>query len=103
MAPPKLFEEFASWPGSAVGDVVGALPESLIDIGARGNVEQSLIRFRVLHYRLGFTIDGENHGPFALFKLLEKFAGLASEGGQRMNVFRNVQHQIFSRKRPAPN
>jgi len=74
-------------------DVVKALSDCLVDVRAPGNVEQSLIRFRVLHYRFGFAVDGEDDRPFALFKLLGKFAGLAPEGGQRMNVFRNVQHQ----------
>ena len=74
MAFAEFFEELARGPGSSVGDVVLALPERLINVGPRGDVEQPLIRFGILHYRFGLTIDGQNDRTLALFQLLEKFS-----------------------------
>src|ERR1700683_3988722 len=40
MAPAHFVEEFAGWTHPAVGDVVVALPQSFVDIGAGCDIEQ---------------------------------------------------------------
>jgi hypothetical protein len=73
MASAKFFEELARRPRSSISDVVFALPERLVNVGPRGDVEQTLIGFGVLHHRLSLTIDGQNDRALTFFQLLEKF------------------------------
>jgi hypothetical protein len=76
-----------------VGDVVDALPYGLKYVGLSGDVQQTLIGFRVLNNSLCFAIDGQYHGPFGLFQAPHEFARLSPEGGQRLNIFGNVEHR----------
>ena len=44
-----------------VRDILGALTDRLVNVGARRRVEQFLIGVRVLHHGGGFAVDGERH------------------------------------------
>jgi hypothetical protein len=101
MASAKFFEELASGPRSSVGDIVFALPERLVNVGPRSDVQQSLVRFSVLHHRFSLTVNGQNYRALTLFQLFEKFARLPPEICQRLNVLRNIQHR--SHLSTAPN
>ena len=92
MVPAHLVEHLAGWARPSVDDVVHALPDSLVNVGAGGAVEQSLIGFRVLHDGLGLAVDGQDYGPLAFLHLLKKFAGFLPEICQRLNVLRDVEH-----------
>jgi hypothetical protein len=58
MAPAQLVEHLAGRARPSVGDIVHALPDSLVNVGAGRPIEQFLIGFRVLHYGLGLAVDG---------------------------------------------
>ena len=91
MAPAELSEYLFGWPSPTVSDVVVALPESFVHIGASGDIEEPLILFGVLHDSLGLTIDGQHYGPLALLDLLEKFGRIAPKVCQRLDIFRDVE------------
>ncbi len=77
MAPAELGEYLFGWPSTAVSNVVQALPDCLINIGACGDVEQPLVSLRVLHYSLGLPVDGQHYRPLGFLELLEKLGRLA--------------------------
>jgi hypothetical protein len=72
MSPTELGEYLFGGPHPTIGDVVVALPEGFINIGAGSDIEQSLIGFSVLHDSLGFAVDGQHYRPLALLELLEE-------------------------------
>jgi hypothetical protein len=74
-----------------VSHVVQALPDCLVNIGAGSDIEQPLVRFSILHYSLGFAVDGQYYRPLALLELLEELGRLAPKVCQRLNVFRDVE------------
>ena len=55
-----------------MSDVVQALPDRFVNVGACGDVEQPLIGFCVLHDSLGLAVDGQHYRPLALLELLEE-------------------------------
>jgi len=61
-------------------------------IGARSNVEQSLIGLCILYDGLGFALYGKNHGLLALLELFHKVAGAAAKRRERLNVFCDIEH-----------
>src|ERR1700674_1490939 len=73
-----------------------ALADSLEDVRAGGNVEQPLVGLGVLHNGRGFTLNRQDDGALALLELFHKVAGAAAEGGQRMDVSGDVEHEIPS-------
>src|SRR3984957_8298907 len=91
IAPAQLVEHLAGGPSSAVIDVVQALPDRFVNVGARSDIEQPLILFRVLHDSLRLTIDGQHYGPLAFLDLLQKFGRIAPKVCQRLNIFRDVE------------
>jgi hypothetical protein len=88
----NLVEYFLSRAGATVRHIFKALPDCFMHIGARDNIEKPLIRFRVLHDRFRFALDGQYDWPFGLFELLHKLAGIAPESCDRVDVFRDVEH-----------
>ena len=64
MALAPLVKCFTSRTYPVVGNILYALTDRLVDIGARGHVQQPLICFRVLHHDL---VDSQDHRPLALF------------------------------------
>src|SRR5580704_11992916 len=91
IAPAQLVEHLAGWPSSAVIDVVQALPDCFVNVGACGDIEQSLILFRILNDSLGLAVDSQHHRLLALLDLLEKFGRIAPKVCQRLDVFRDVE------------
>jgi hypothetical protein len=66
MAAAKFVEHLASRAGTPAGYVFNSLADSLVNIGARGGVEQPLVCFCVLHDGLCLTVDGQDQGALAL-------------------------------------
>jgi hypothetical protein len=88
----KLAEKLSRWSCTAMGYVVDPLANAFLRIGARDNVEQTLIGFGVLHNRCSFAVDREHHRAFGLLKLLHEVAGRPAKRGQRLNVTRDVHY-----------
>ena len=61
----------------AVGYVIKPLADTLVHIGAGGDVEQALIGFGVLHNGLGLALDREHYGPLAFLELLHSVVAAA--------------------------
>jgi hypothetical protein len=60
-------------------------------IRPRGNIEQALIRSRILHDGSCFSLHRKHHGPSGFLELFDEVAGSTAEGRQRLNVVRNVK------------
>jgi len=90
MAPAELSEYLFGRSSPTVGNVVQALPDRFVNISARGDIEQPLILFGVLHDSLGLAVHGQHYGALGFLDLFEKLSRLASEGRKRLNVFRDI-------------
>ncbi len=61
MTTAQLVECVAGGANAPVRDILGALTDRLVNVGARRRVEQFLIGVRVLHHGGDFAVDGERH------------------------------------------
>jgi hypothetical protein len=93
MPKPKFVEDFARGAGPAVSDVVKPLPDSLVHIGAGYDVEKALVGGGILKDRFRLPLHGEQDGALVLLQLLHELARIAAEGGHRLNVFCDVDHE----------
>src|ERR1700722_13659524 len=59
-----------------------------------GDVEQALIGSCVLNDARPPALNRQDYGSLALFELFHKVAGPAAEGGQRLDILRNVKHRL---------
>jgi hypothetical protein len=82
----KFLEEFSDWSRPALAGIFQALPDAFPCVRASGDVEQTLVGFRILHHGCSFSIHSQHHGTLALLDLLEKVAGPPTKGGQRLDV-----------------
>lgn len=93
MLRPELGEEFPDGSHIASAGVFEALPDSFASVRLRGDVEQALIGFGILNHGPSLAFDGEHHGALGLLELLHKITGPAAEGGERLNVFSDIEHE----------
>jgi len=87
----KLVEKLSDWSCTAMCYVVEPLANTFLSIGARGNVEQTLIGFGVLHDRCSFAVNREHYRAFGLLELFHEVAGRPAKCSQRLNVTSDVQ------------
>jgi len=85
-------EEFLDVKAFAPLCVVEALADALAGVGAGSEVEEALIGLGVLNHSGSLAFNREHNGAFALLELLHKIAGSAAEGGQRLDILRNIEH-----------
>ena len=98
----KLVKKLSGWSCTAVCYVVEPLANTFLSIGARDNVEQTLIGFGVPHDGGSFTINREHYRAFGLLELFYEVAGRPAKCSQRLNVSSDVQ--VFNSPRSlAPN
>src|SRR5260370_36955702 len=72
--------------------VLQPLTDAFFCVGAGGNVEQALISSGVLHDGFCLPLHGKHHRALALLELLHEVARTPAEGGQRLDVLRDVKH-----------
>jgi hypothetical protein len=72
--------------------VFDALPDSLKGIGLRGDVEQALIGFGILHDCFRLSIDCKNQWFLRSLEVLHELARIAAERRHRLNVFFDIKH-----------
>jgi hypothetical protein len=72
--------------------VFDALADTLKCIGLRGDVEQALIGFGILHDRFCLSIDGKNQRFLRFLEMFHEFPTIAAERRHRLNVFFDVKH-----------
>jgi len=75
----ELGEEFARRTESSFGYIVESLPDALVSVGLRSDVEKPLISGGVLDDRGGLSIDSEHDGSLRFFQLLQEVAGPPAE------------------------
>jgi hypothetical protein len=73
-------------------NVVQTLTDPLLRIGPRGNVQQTLVPFSILHNGSCLSIYSQHHGALGPLQALHEVTGCPSKRRQRLNVARNVQH-----------
>src|SRR5258708_12139436 len=92
MVAPEHLQSFTRRTHTTLLYVFEALPDSLKCIGLRGNVEQALIGFRILHDRFRFSIDCKNQRFLRLLEMLHELPRIAPECRHRLNAFLDVKH-----------
>jgi hypothetical protein len=90
MFTPELVEEFPQRSAPVLGYIFKPLTDSFVHVGPRRDVEQALIRFRILHDSCGLTVDRQNNRAFSFFQLPKKRRGIVPKRRQSLNVLRNV-------------
>jgi len=88
----EVFEKLPRWTEPPLFGVLQALTDTLLRIGARGDVEEVLVGFGVLHNSRRFSFHRQHYGAFGLFEPFHEVAGSAAERCQRMDVIRNIEH-----------
>jgi hypothetical protein len=88
----ELAEESSCRPYFPFLRILQALPDTFLYVGARCNVEQSLIGFGVLHNGRSLALHGKHYGALAFLELFHEIARPAPERRQRLNVTRDVKH-----------
>ena len=76
----------------AICSIVEALPDGFEHIGARRDVQQTLIGLGVLYHGLRFAVHGEDDRPPGLLELGDKLAGFAAECRERLSVASDIKH-----------
>jgi hypothetical protein len=79
MSPADFVKDLPCRGGTSVGYVVQSLTDTLFRIGARGNIQKTLISLRVLHNGRSLSFDPKHHGALALLELLHEIAGPPAE------------------------
>jgi len=92
----ELCKEFPSGPHPPIVGILQSLANSFAEIGESGDVEQPLISFGILDHGPRLALDGEYHRALGLLELLHKVAGAAAEGGERLDVFGDIEHKEAS-------
>src|ERR1700722_17853707 len=87
-------KELVSVAAFALLGLFEALADALVSVGAGGDVEQALIGSCVLNDGRRPALNRQDYGSLALFELFHKVAGPAAEGGQRLDILRNVKHRL---------
>jgi hypothetical protein len=87
MAAPEDFQRFASRTHAALFQVFEALTDAFEYICLRGDIQEALIGFGILHDGFGLTVDGENEWFFGLFEMFYKLRWIAPESCHGLNVF----------------
>jgi hypothetical protein len=93
MPKPKFVEHFARGAGPALSDIVEALPYGLMGVGAGHDVEKALVGCGIVEDRFRFAVHGEHDGALVLFELPHELTRITAEGGHRMNIFCDVDHE----------
>jgi hypothetical protein len=96
MGAPERFQGFARWPNTALLYIFKSLTDSLRGIGLRGDIEEALISFGILHDRFRLAIDSKNQRSFGLLEMLHELPRIAPESGHGLNVFFDVEHAILT-------
>jgi len=74
-------EKLLGWPGPAFAHVLQSLPDPFLGVSLRREIEQALVRVRILNDCGSLSVHRQHNGALALFDLLQKFAGAATESG----------------------
>jgi hypothetical protein len=68
----EVGEEFLNVAALPSLSLFESLPDPFTRVRASGDIEQTLVGFRVLHHRRGFTLDSEDYRSFAFSELFHE-------------------------------
>ena len=88
----EIHEKLPRWPELPSLCVLQALTNTLLGIGARGDIEQALVGLSILYDSRRLPLHGQHHGALGFLELLHEVAGSAAECGQRLDVVRDIEH-----------
>jgi hypothetical protein len=77
---------------AAMRNVIQTLTDPFLCIGPRGNVQQTLIPFSILHNGGCLSMHSQHDGALGPLQSLHEVTGRPPKRRQRLNVARNVQH-----------
>src|SRR5271157_1051571 len=80
----------------ALRDIFQPLADALSHIYFRGKIEQPLISGSILDYGFSFSVHRQNNWPLGSLQLPHHLHGIIAEGGKRLNVFLDVEHERSS-------
>src|SRR5262245_2987568 len=90
MVSPEGFERFPCGIGAAFGHVFTTLADTFDDVRLRRNVQQTLIRRRILHDGGGLAIDRENYRALGFFQPPKKRGRIVPKRRQGLYVLCDV-------------
>src|SRR5438270_12211056 len=90
MVAAEHFQSFARRTHTTLLCVFEALPDALKRISLRGDVEQALIGFGILHDRFRLSIDCKNQRFLRSLEVLHELPRIAPECRHSLNVFFDV-------------
>src|SRR5437870_7934314 len=97
----EFSKELFDIPALAPLGLFEALANSLVRVGAGGDVKEPLIGLGVLDNSGSLAFHREHHWAFGLLELFHKDAGPATKGSQRLDILGDVKHG-FLRTIEAP-
>jgi len=95
MFAPEHFQLFSGRMHAALLYILEALADPFSCFDLRGDVEQTLIGFGILHGCSALSVDGKHERFFGLLKVLHELRGISAESGHRLNVFLDVEHEYL--------
>jgi hypothetical protein len=93
---PEHLQSFVRGVRATLLYILKALPDSLKSIRLRGNIQQALIGFGILHNRFRLSIDGKHQRSLGLLKLFHEFPRIAPECRHRLYIFLDVEHKALT-------
>jgi hypothetical protein len=93
MFAPEHFQRFSGRMHAALLYILKALADPFSCFDLRGDVEQTLLGFGILHDC--FSLSGKHQRFFCLLKVLHGLRGISAESDHRLNVFLDVEHEYL--------
>jgi hypothetical protein len=98
MAAPEYFQCFARGTHTALLHVFQALADAFLFVCLRGDIEQSLIGFGILHDDFGLSVDGKDERFFRLFEMLRELRRIAAELSHGLKISFYIEHEDLARQ-----
>jgi hypothetical protein len=96
----EVFEKLTRRADLTLFQVLQTLTNTFFRVGSGGNVKQALIGAGVLDDSRGLTLHSEHQGALGSFELFYEIAGTAAERRQRLNVLRDIEHDVIAIQAP---
>src|SRR5579863_313299 len=89
---PEFFQRFLRWTHAAFLEVLDALPDTFVFVGSRSDIQETLIRLSVLHYRFRLAVNRKDHRLLGLLKLFQELRWIAAKRGHCLYISFEIEH-----------